>query len=218
MFEAGYKNQHTKVVRLAACLSAEQRQGRVGEVIVKACRKLVMRRVKAGQLAAAAKLSEEMFRLVPGYVQDADKRRFNRVLKDIEGAGKKHSYKLLDASSPSSQALFTVTEGTDWSVVEERRLQGEERPDPAFRIAAVDEGGTWLLNGSRLIDGHEGMKSVLRRLNQGGCHVGDIRLSHDAYRVAGGFGRCGVSIMDSDGRLYFYDESSELGDGDRSPW
>ena len=260
VFQAGYKNQHTKVVKLAACLSAEQRQGRVGEVIVKACRKLVMQRVKASQLAAAAKQSEEMFRLVPGYVQDVDKRRFNRILKDMEGAGKKHSHKPLDASSPSSQALFTVTEGAGWSVVEERRLQGEERPDPAFRIAAVDEGGTWLLDGSRWINEQEGVKGVLRRLNLvlqrriernragglllqlrslccqrlvsaycqpqkphisslsiptdvvilGGCHMGDIPLGHDAYHVAGGFGRCGISIMDSDGRLHIYDESLNL--------
>ena len=40
--------------------------------------------------------------------------------------------------------------------------------------------------------------------------MGDIPLGHDAYHVAGGFGRCGISIMDSDGRLHIYDESLNL--------
>lgn len=80
VFQAGLKNQNAKVVKLAAGLSAEQRRGMVGEVIGKAYRKLVIQRVKAGQFASAAKQSDEMFRMVPEYVRDADRRRFNRIL------------------------------------------------------------------------------------------------------------------------------------------
>lgn len=46
VFQAGFKSQHTKVVKLAASLSAEQRQGRVGDVIAKAYRKLTLMRQK----------------------------------------------------------------------------------------------------------------------------------------------------------------------------
>lgn len=35
VFQAGFKKQHTKVVKLASTLSAEQRQGNVGDVIAK---------------------------------------------------------------------------------------------------------------------------------------------------------------------------------------
>ena len=65
VFQAGFKKQHTKVVKLAAGLSAEQRQGRVGDVIAKAYRKLIIQRMKAGQLAAAAKQCVEMLEKVP---------------------------------------------------------------------------------------------------------------------------------------------------------
>ena len=35
VFQAGFKNQYSKVVKLSAGLSAEQRQGKVGDVIAK---------------------------------------------------------------------------------------------------------------------------------------------------------------------------------------
>ena len=210
VFQAGSKSQHTKVVKLADGLSAKQRKGRVGDVIGKAYRKLIIQRVKAGQLAAAAKQSDEMFRMVPEYVQDADRRRFNRILKDMDKAGKKHGYMPLDANSPSSKALFTVTEGTGWAVVEERRLQGEERPDPAFAIAAMDGMGIWLLDYTGSSAEHPEVKSVLRRLDRVGCNVGDKLLDQDAYRVGGGFGRSSIALMDSAGRLHVYDESLNL--------
>ena len=202
VFQAGFENQNAKVIKLAAGLPAEQRKGRVGEVIGKAYRKLIMQRVKAGQLAAAAKQSDEMLRMVPDYVQDADRKRFNRILKDMDKAGKKHGYTPLDVDTPSSQSLFELTEGAGWTVVEERRLQGDERPDPAFAIAAMDRKGIWLLDhtGSGAVQPEA--KSVLRRLEQLGGHTGDRALSHDAYRVGGGFGRSSISVMDSDGNLY----------------
>ena len=102
VFQAGFKSQHTKVAKLAASLSAEQRQGKVGEVIAKAYRKLIIQRTKAGQLDAAAKQCLEMFELVPGDVQDVDKRRFNRILDQMVEAGKKHSFTRVDVASPSS--------------------------------------------------------------------------------------------------------------------
>ena len=69
VFQAEFKNQHAKVVKLAVGLSAEQREGRVGDVIGKAYRKLIVQRMKAGQLAAAAKQCVEMFEAVPSEVQ-----------------------------------------------------------------------------------------------------------------------------------------------------
>ena len=63
VFKAGFKGQHTKVVKLSRNLSAEQRAGKVGDVIAKAFRKLMIQRMKAGQLAAAAKQCLMMFEL-----------------------------------------------------------------------------------------------------------------------------------------------------------
>jgi uncharacterized protein (DUF2252 family) len=92
VFDAGFKKQHAKVVRLAADLSAEQRQDRLGDVIAKAYRKVIVQRMKAGQLSAAAERSFEMFEMVPGDVQDVDRRRLNRILDQMDKQGKQHNF------------------------------------------------------------------------------------------------------------------------------
>jgi len=205
VFQAGFKNQHTKVVKLAAVLSPEQRQGRVGEVIAKAYTKLIIQRMKSGQLAAAAKQCVEMFEMVPGHVQDVDHRRFNRILAQMDKEGKKHDYKPVDAVSPSSLPLFTASDAALWTLTGERKLHGDERPDPVFDIAAVDKMGTWLLDRSGSSAGRPEVKSVLRRMDRRGLLVGEKALAHDAYRTGTGSAGSSIAIMDSSGVLHIYD-------------
>ena len=205
VFQAAFKKQNNKVVKLAAGLSDEQRQGRVGEVIAKAYRKQIIQRMKAGQLAAAAKQCVEMLETVPADVQDVDRRRFNRILRLMDKAGKKHNYTPVDAASPSSQPLFTVSGGHGWVISGERKLQGDERPNPAFHVAAMDGSGTWLLDRSGSSVGQRGVKSVLRRLDRVGCFVGEKTLNHDAYRIGTGSTGSHIAIMDSGGILHIYD-------------
>ena len=205
VFQASFKKQNTKVVKLASSLSDEQRQGRVGEVIAKAYRKQIIQRMKAGQMVAAAKQCIEMLDVVPAYVQDVDRRRFNRILKQMDKAGKKHNYTLVDVASPSSQPLFTVLDGHGWVVSGERKLQGDERPNPAFRVAAMDGSGTWLLDRSGSSVGQSGVKSVLRRKDRLGRLVGEKLLNHDVYRTGTGSTGSHIAIMDSDGILHIYD-------------
>ncbi|MDR9498219.1 MAG: DnaJ domain-containing protein [Hydrogenovibrio sp.] len=203
VFQAGFNKQYTKVVKLARDLSHEQRQGRVGEVIAKAYVKLIMQRMKSGQLAAAAKQSAKMFEQVSEHIKDVDLRRFNRILKEMEKSGKKHGYAPVDVSSSSSLPLFKATEGALWTLVGERKLLGDERPDPAFIIVAIDARGTWLIDYSGVSAGCSEVKSVLRRMDRDGCLVGEKALHHDAYRT--GTGGSGIAIMDSGGLLHVYD-------------
>ena len=205
VFQAEFKNQHAKAVKLAVGLSAEQRQGRVGDVIAKAYRKLIVQRMKTGQLAAAAKQCVEMFEAVPSEVQDVDRRRFNRILKHMDKAGKKHSYTPVDAANPASRPLFTVSKDAGWAVVGERELQGDERPDPAFDVVAMDGSGTWLLDRSGSSAGQPEVKSVLRRLDRLGGFGGEKFLNHDTYRIGAGPVGSGIAIMDSSGSLHIYD-------------
>ena len=211
VFQAGFQNQHSKVVKLAAGLSAEQRRGRVGDVIAKAYRKLIIQRMKAGQLAAAAKRCVEMFEVVPAEVQDVDRRRFNRILNQMNKAGKKHSYTPVDVPARRpSQPLFTVVDDTRWAVTGERKLQGNERPNPAFDIAAIDGSGTWLLDSSGSSISRPEVKSVLRRLDRLGRFVGDKSLKHDAYWTGAGAVGSNIAIMDSSGSLHIYDSALNL--------
>lgn len=210
VFQAGFKNQHTKVVKLAAALSAEQRQGRVGEVIAKAYRKLIIHRMRSGQLAAAAKQCVEMFERVPDYVKDVDRRRFNRILAQMDKAGKKHNYTPVDAASPSSLPLFTASDDAPWALAGERKLQDDERPEPAFDIAAIDATGTWLLDRSGSSVARAEVKSVLRRMDRRGLLVGEEALRHDAYRTGAGAAGSSIAIMDSSGVLHVYDANMSI--------
>ena len=209
VFRTGFKNQHSKVVKLAAGLSAAQRQGKIGDVITKAYRKLIVQRMKAGQLVAAARRCVEMFELVPGGVQDVDKRRFNRILDQMDKAGKKHNCTPIDVASRASQPLFTVSERSDWVLTGERKLKGDERPDPAFDIAAVDGSGAWLLGRSGASADRPDAKSVLRRMDRFGRLVAEKHLGHDAYRIGSGTSSS-IAIMDSSGVLHIYDTGLTL--------
>lgn len=210
VFQAGFRNQHTKVVKLAAVLSAEQRQGKVGDVIAKAYRKLIIQRMQSGQLAAAAKQCVEMFEQVPDDVQEVDKRRFNRILDQMGKAGKKHDFAPVSADSPSSQPLFTVSESSGWILVGERKLKNEEQPHPSFDVAAVDGSGTWLLDRSGKSASRPDAKSVLRRLDRLGRLVGEKPLGHDTYRIGTGTAGSSIAIMDSSGGLHIYDAGLNL--------
>lgn len=210
VFQAGFKNQHTKVVKLAECLSPEQRQGRVGETIAKAFRKLVIQRMKSEQHMAAAKLCVDMFDLVPGYVNDVDRRRFNQILAQMDKAGKKHGYSPVDAAKPSSLPLFTLSADTQWRLTGERKLEGEERPDPAFDIVAIDSEGTWLLNRSGSGTETPEIRSIIRRIDRHGALIGERALRHDIHRTGVGATGASIAIMDSDGILYVYDAALNL--------
>jgi len=210
VLRAGFKNQHTKVVKLAAGLSPEQRKGRVGEVIAKAYCKLIIQRMKSGQLAAAAKQCVEMFDLVPGYMKDVDCRRFNRILAQMDKAGKKHDYTPVDAANPSSLPLFTASDDAQWTLVDERKLEGNERPEPKFDIAAIDPAGTWLLDRSGSSANRPEVKSVIRRIDPRGVLIGEKALHHDAYRTGTGAAGSSIAIMDSNGVLHVYDAALNL--------
>lgn len=205
VFQAGFKNQYAKVVKLAVALSLKQRQGRVGEVIAKSYSNLIIQRMKDGQLTAAAKQCVEMFESVPHHITDVDRRRFNRILAQMDKEGKKHDYTPVDATRPSSLPLFTVSEDTPWTLVHERKLQANERPDPAFNIAAIDTTGIWLLDRSGSSLGRPEVKSVLRRVDQRGFLIAEKALFHDTYRAGSGGAGSSIAIMDSSGNLHVYD-------------
>jgi len=210
VFDAWHKKQYTKTVNLASTLSPKQRQGRIGEIIAKAYCKLIIQRMQAGQLAAATKQSIEMFELVPSHVKDTDHRRFNQILTKMDKVGKKHNYTPIDVAKLSSLPLFTVSEGSPWILVDERKLENEERPHPAFDIISIDTSGTWLLDRSGSSLNQPDTKSVIRRIDRNGILIGEKALNHDVHHVRTSTSGSSITIMSSDGILYIYDESLNL--------
>ncbi len=211
VFQAAFQRQHTKVVKLATGLSAKQRKGQIGKEVAKAYRRLIIDGMKAGHLQAAAKRCIEMFEMVPNEVQDVDRRRFNRLLSQMDKAGKKHGFTpAIVTSDRASKSLFTIVNSTGWVIVEERKLETDEKPDPAFRIVSIDGDGTWLLDRSGKSVGKPNVKSVLRRLDSFGNTVGDKPLSHDVYRTGTNPVGSNIAIMDSNGTLNIYDDALNL--------
>ncbi len=143
--------------------------------------------------------------MVSDYVKDADRRRFNRILEQLDKAGKRHDYTPVDVASPSSLPLFTVSDDAPWSLTDGRKLQGDQQPDPAFDIAAIDATGLWLLNRAGASTSQSEVKSVLRRIDRHGLVVGEKALRHDAYRTGAPFTGSSIAIMDSEGGLHVYD-------------
>ena len=143
--------------------------------------------------------------MVPVDVKDVDRRRFNRILKQMDKVGKRHSYMPVDAASLSSQPLFTVSDGAGWTVTGERKLQGDERHNPAFDLVAVGGSGTWLLDRTGSSSDRPEVKSVLQRLDRPGLFVGEKPLNHDIYRIGVGPAGSNIAIMDSSGKLHIYD-------------
>ncbi len=208
LLRAGFGQQHTKVVKLAAALSPEQRQGTVGAAVAHAYRKLVLQRVKAGQLVAAATRCLEMFEQVPGDVQDVDKRRFNRILAQMDKLGRRHGFTPIAATSPRAEPLFTVSDGSGWTLDAKRKLSSAEQPDQAFSVVASGAEGTWLL--ARRDDAGPGARAVLRRLNRVGEQVAERALDHDVYRTGTAATGLNFAIMDSSGALHIYDAGLNL--------
>jgi DnaJ domain len=202
VIRAGWAGQHTKVVKLAGALSPEQRQGTLGPVIAQAYRKVIVQRMKAGQLVAAAAQCQEMFECIPGSVEDVDKRRFNRILAEMDKAGKGHGLTPMEVAEANDEPLFAVSAGSGWSLEGERKLSATEKPDASFDVIAAGVGGTWLLRRAKGAD----CKTVLRRMSRSGKIEAERALDHDVYRTGGAAGRC-FAIMDSAGGLHVYDAS-----------
>jgi len=210
VLHAALRRQYAKTVKLAVDLSEEQLQGRVGEAVAKAYRQIVLQRSKAGQLNAAAKQSLKMFDTVPDFVQDSDRRRFNRIVADMDKASMKHNFEPVAVKPSAKPPLFSLSADAPWTLDGERKLDKGERPDPAFEVAAVDHAGTWLLLRATVTMAKPDATAALRRMDRSGHLIAKRRLDHDVYRVGKGSAGSSLAIMDSNGVLHLYDADARL--------
>lgn len=207
LFDAAQIMDHRMVVALATGLTSVQRQGRVTGVVAKSYRKIIIAREKAGELHTAANKSLEMFEMVADEVEDVDKRRFNRIVNKLNKAKKQHNFTKLTVPKASSVPQFSISMDSGWALEGERKLEGEEQPDPQFHVVAVDGRGTWLLHRVRTSSAAPDATAALKRIDRYGCLVADKQLGHDAYRVGVGSSGPSLAIMDSSGVLHVYDEN-----------
>lgn len=203
--DAWAKHHHSKVVELGKALSAQQRSGLAGELMAEAYRSIIKRRVGAGQWTAAAKLSQEMRTTLPEKGSTADKRLFNRIVGQLDKAGKKHGYAKLDIPKEPKAPLFEVSPESGWELAGEQPLEAAQRPDPAWRILSIDASGMWLIDKTGKSDGRADIQCALRRVDRFGALVGDVPLHHPAYRIGASPMTSSIALMDTQGVLQIYD-------------
>ena len=72
---------------------------------------------------------------LPHLIADMDRRRHNKMLSELESTGKKHSYSKVDLPKAQKKkpSRFAIDGNSDWSIIDERKLEVTEKPDPAFK-------------------------------------------------------------------------------------
>lgn len=165
--------------------------------------------MKAGQLAAAARQSLEMFELVPENVKDVDRRRFNKIVDELDASGKTHPFFRVDIEASVAPPLFTISSDSPWALQGERKFRNEERPNVSFDIIAADAQGFWLLDRAGSSAKESDVTGVLRRVDRFGAALGEAKLRHDVYRTGTSVAGSSVAIMDSTGTLHVYDAKLE---------
>ncbi len=195
---------------IAAELKPEQLSGQAGEIVAKAYRDTIQKRLKAGQIEPAARWAQEMIENVPAHCTDADKRRYNKILSELDKAGIKHSFLPAQVLPADSEPLFVLADASNWSLGEVKALSKDERPDTALHLMAFTVDGTLYGEGggrSKLAAGGPG---ALRKFDRVGKLVAERATNHDFYRVGWGPLSAFCAIMDSAGRLHIYNSSLGL--------
>jgi len=206
IFQAGWQRKYTKVIKLASQLSPAQLTGQAGEIVAKAYRDTILKRSKANQIKPAVRWASEMLDIVTTHCTDTDKRRYNKILKQLNKANIKHQYKTIDVPSSNSIPPFRLSNSSPWELKKISSIPKEKRPDTAFIPSAFTADGVLYIdkNGKSEIASEEGY-SALRKLDRFGGIMSQKVLNHDIYRFGCSPTGSFFAIMDSNGILYIYD-------------
>jgi len=210
IFKAGWKRKYTNVIKLAAELAPERLAGQVGQVVAKAYRDTVQKRLKANQIKPAARWAREMLDTVPAHCTDVDKRRYNKILTRLDKAKVRHEFVPMEVPPANSEPPFALSDGSSWSLIEIKALPKAERPDTAFYLMAFTVDSVLYSDRNGKSELASGGPGALRRFNRAGKVVAERAISHDMYRVGWGPTSAFCAIMDSDGGLHIYDSSLAL--------
>ncbi len=212
IFQAGWQRKHTKVIKLAKELKPEQLSGRVGEIVAKAYRDTIQKRLKADQIEPAARWAKEMLEVVTAHCTDTDKRRYNKILLKLEKANIKHGFSPIEVSSTNSEPLFKLSAKSNWTLVSIKSLSKDERPDPAFNLMAFTADGALYgdRSGKSSVAAAADGAGALRKLDRRGKVLAERVINHDIYREGCGPKSALCALMDRDGCLHLYNGSLSL--------
>lgn len=204
IFQAGWQRKHTKVIKLATDLTPEQLAGHIGEVVAKAYRDTIQKRLKANQIKPAARWAKEMLDTVPAHSSDVDKRRYNKILDKLDKAKVSHQFERIDAHPTNNQPLFALSEGANWTLAKINALPKAERPDTAFHPMAFTVDGVLYADRQGKSELASGGTGALRKFDRSGAIIAERGISHDIYRVGCSPTSAFCAIMDARGSLHIY--------------
>jgi len=204
VFIAGWQKKYTKVIKLSKNLSSTSREGRVGEVIAKAYRDVIIKRRKAQQLLPAARWASEMLGSVPVHCTDTDRRRFNAIIKQLNKEHITHEYDLLPLPRSSDVPLFQVLGNESWEITNLIKLDKVDRPDTAYKPIAITGNGVLFADSSGKSEVGKDGKAALVKYGFEGVKLAEKALHHDIYRYGCGPETNCCAIMDSFGKLWVY--------------
>lgn len=210
IFQAGWNRQYAKVIKLATGLDPKLLSGRVGEIVAKAYRDIIQKRLKTNQLKPAARWAKEMLDTIPSHCIDTDKRRYNKILAKLDKAGIQHSFLPIEAPPPNSEPLFQLSLGANWCLGKVKSFSKGERPDTAFHLMALTADGSLYEKHNEKSNVTPGSSGALRKLDHGGKVLAECAISHDIYRSGCGPRSTFCSIMDCAGSLHIYNSSLAL--------
>lgn len=210
IFRAGWQRKNTKVTDLAKDIGPEHLSGQAGQVVAKAYRDIILKRLKSNQIEPAARWSKEMFDIVPTHCTDTDRRRYNKILDKLDKANIRHEFTKIEVATTKDEPLFTLSEDSKWTLGEIVSIPEAERPDTSFKLTTFTVDGVLYSDLQGKSDLSTGKPACLRKLNRVGKVVAEQPLDHNIYRFGCGPTNKFCAIMDSDGKLHIYDESLSL--------
>jgi len=207
---AGRQRKYTKVINLSNNVTIDRLSGEVGEIVAKAYRNTIIKRIKSKQLKSAAKWAREMLDKVPTHCTYTDHRRMNKIIRNLDKEKIKHDYLLVDVSQPKPEPPFRLSEGVKWEILECIALPKDERPDKSFQILGVTFDGILYLDRNGKSDLAADSPAALRKYDRSGKVFAEQPINHDVYKVRIRATNKYCVIMDSNGSIYIYDELLKL--------
>ncbi len=208
IIQANFKGHDLKVTQLAAEVPAERLAGPAGAYAAKSWRKIVIKRRKAGQLQAAARIQAEMLSQVGGHCTDTDRRRLNALLKQAAKQGLELDIAPVDVVTRAEETKFRVSSGSGWTLTDEAPIPKDDRLPQQYTEPHFLADGIVLVDGSgKAVD--PPAASALRSLDGAGGLRAERGLEQDVYRSGSSPSGTHIALFSSDGHLHVYDQDLE---------
>jgi DnaJ domain len=208
VLQAYWNKKYNKVVGLIDTISLSEREGEVGHTFLKAYRNLIQRWRNKGNFSVALKWSTQMIDNIPHLITDMDRRRHNKMLSELESTGKKHSYSKIDSpkAPKKKRPRFAIDENSDWSIIEERKLEVAEKPDPSFKTMRPSGSSILFFDNRGQSGKFPNNKSAVEIIDKQGQRIAEKGFHHDIYRLNVPPVQNCFAILSTDCGLYVYDD------------